>query len=257
MYSAVLMTMLTVGGAEAPSWHHCHGCWGCHHSYCHGGWGCHGCWGCSGCYSCYSSCWGCSGCWGCCGGCYTSCWGCYSSCWGCYGCSSCSGWISGCWGCYASGGGFPAIDGYMPLAGAATTTTPSAGTGFTIRLDTGLAPRTKEEEEAMRRLLKDLRDKAAPKTKSEETSTSDRARVTVKLPADAKLWVDSSYCPLTSDVRSFTTPKLEAGRQYYYTIRMEVDRDGQTLARSQRVYVSAGQSVSVDLSDMSVATVRR
>ncbi len=62
------------------------------------------------------------------------------------------------------------------------------------------------------------------------TQGKDAARVTVKLPADARLYVDGVPCPLTSATRSFDTPELDAGRSYYYTLKAEVVRDGETHA---------------------------
>ena len=77
-------------------------------------------------------------------------------------------------------------------------------------------------------------------------ASNDVARITVRLPADAKLFVDNSLCPLTSEVRSFATPKLEPGKKYYYTMRAEVVQNGQTVMKSQRVTMTAGQQVNVD-----------
>ena len=78
MYSVVLATVLTAGGATPDCW------WS------------HSCW--TSCHGCYSSCYGCSGSctgWGCYGSCHG--WGCYGSCNGCW--SSCYG---SCYGCSAS-----------------------------------------------------------------------------------------------------------------------------------------------------------
>src|SRR5262249_35192024 len=50
------------------------------------------------------------------------------------------------------------------------------------------------------------------------------ARITVKLPADARLFVDDVACPLTSAERTFDTPRLEAGRRYFYNMRAELVR---------------------------------
>jgi uncharacterized protein (TIGR03000 family) len=72
------------------------------------------------------------------------------------------------------------------------------------------------------------------------------AHVTVRVPQDARLTVDGVALPLTSATRTFETPRLEAGRQYYYTVRAEVVRGGQTRADSRRVVVEAGKDVDVD-----------
>jgi uncharacterized protein (TIGR03000 family) len=144
---------------------------------------------------------------------------------GCYGCS----------GCYGS---------------AAAPPRPAA----TPRIDPNLIPRNAAERDAIRDALKRLREK-----KKEEVRASPRpARVTVQLPADATLYIDNEVCPLTSATRTFPTPALQPGREYYYTLRAEVVRDGQTLVQRQRVTVSAGRQVSVRLNDFSpVRTAQR
>jgi uncharacterized protein (TIGR03000 family) len=90
---------------------------------------------------------------------------------------------------------------------------------------------------------------APQKGRYEETSTT--ARVTIALPADARLWVDNVVCP----VRSFTTPQLEPGRKYFYTLRAELVRDGRTVAETRRIIVSAGQETNVSFNDQ-LQTVR-
>jgi uncharacterized protein (TIGR03000 family) len=88
----------------------------------------------------------------------------------------------------------------------------------------------------------DFSDLAAP--------TTDIAKVTVMLPSDAKLYVDGVECPLTSTPRTFETPKLDPGRQYYYTVKAEVVRGGRTQADSRRVIVEAGRTATVDFQDL-------
>jgi uncharacterized protein (TIGR03000 family) len=80
------------------------------------------------------------------------------------------------------------------------------------------------------------------------------AKVNVKLPAEAKLFVDGQPCPVTT----FETPKLESGRAYFYTLKAEVVRNGKTISDSQRVLVEAGKTIDVDFSQLgSTTTVRR
>jgi uncharacterized protein (TIGR03000 family) len=76
------------------------------------------------------------------------------------------------------------------------------------------------------------------------------AHITVKLPPDARLFVDDVACPLTSAERTFDTPRLEAGRRYFYNMRAEVVRDGQTRTQSKRVEVLAGTPVTVNFNDL-------
>jgi uncharacterized protein (TIGR03000 family) len=97
----------------------------------------------------------------------------------------------------------------------------------------------------------------------ELNSTTERAaartsRVTVRLPEDARLYVDGTVCPLTSGTRSFETPALEPGRSYYYTLKAEVTRDGQPRSESKRVMVQAGTQVDVSFGGLTpVITAQR
>jgi uncharacterized protein (TIGR03000 family) len=85
----------------------------------------------------------------------------------------------------------------------------------------------------------------------------DSAKITVKLPADARLFVDGTLCPLTSEMRSFTTPELVAGQRYYYTLKAEVVRGGETRAARKRVIVEAGKDVAVEFTAFPLQTVSR
>jgi uncharacterized protein (TIGR03000 family) len=80
---------------------------------------------------------------------------------------------------------------------------------------------------------------------------ADIAKVTVIVPEDAKLFVDGTECPLKSARRTFETPKLDPGRQYYYTVRAETLRGGRKVEDSRRVVVEAGRLTTVDFQDLS------
>jgi len=88
-------------------------------------------------------------------------------------------------------------------------------------------------------------------------ATPASAHLTVRLPAEARLWVDGTPCPLTSDTRSFATPGLQPGRQYVYNLKAEVLRDGQPVTQSQRVVIAAGRQVDVTFDDLAPASVTR
>ncbi len=115
--------------------------------------------------------------------------------------------------------------------------------------DGTIVPQSEAERAAVKKLLEDLRKKpskdpeqiATPQT----TKAAAPARLTVKLPADARLWVDQVECPLTSAERSFSTPALQPGQSYFYTLRIQVQRQGAPTTDSQRVTVTAGQNVTV------------
>jgi uncharacterized protein (TIGR03000 family) len=141
------------------------------------------------------------------------------------------------------------------------------------RLDPGLIPQNENERNAIRELLEGLRKKGDDKKddmkKDDGKAARTRgagyvglsprtARVTVRLPADARLFVDGEFCPLTSATRSFNTPALQPGKEYTYHLRRAVPRNGVRRVQSQRVGFSAGRSVTVDFNEPpAVRTVRR
>jgi uncharacterized protein (TIGR03000 family) len=182
---------------------------------------------CSG--SCYGTC--CGGCCGtysgCCGSCYgSSCWG--SSCYGSY--SSCCGYgyNYSCHGCYGCGGCYGSCVGsYYMVAPVVPMGSP-----------------------------KEPVDK--PKDK-EESLVPAKAKLTVQLPADAKLYIDDQPIKMSSPVRQFNTPELQPGQTYYYMVRVEVvtDKSPQTVTR--RVLIKPGEDVIADFTDMKapVATVKK
>ena len=129
----------------------------------------------------------------------------------------------------------------------------------------GMGPRNDMERKAVEDLLRRLREgeKKGPDGKRVEEKKierkeikrdeqaavpADKARVVVNLPADARLWVDQVECPLPGTVRSFDTPNLDPQTNYSYTLRVAVQRNGQTAQDSRRVQLIPGQQVEVDFS---------
>jgi uncharacterized protein (TIGR03000 family) len=115
-------------------------------------------------------------------------------------------------------------------------------------------PSGNSEVEQLRRELQQLREQLKKTTSAPSTvSTPTTARVTVSLPSDARLWIENVECPLTSTVRSFTTPVLNPDQRYFYNVTMQVVRNGQTLRETQRVLVVPGQESNVAFNGESVA----
>jgi uncharacterized protein (TIGR03000 family) len=98
-------------------------------------------------------------------------------------------------------------------------------------------------------------------TGEEEDATSNQinrpATLVVNLPAQAKLTVDDYATRSVTSVRTFTTPNLEAGTTYYYTLKAEVVRDGQTLTTNKRVAVRAGEETQVSLEFPAASVAQR
>jgi len=246
MYSMV-MVMAMSGSAALPA-----SCFGsCHGSSCHGAVAC----SCSGYSSCSGSCHGssCHGsksfslfnkhssCHGSCSG-YSICSG-YSSCSGSVSChgSSCSG---SCHGSSCHGGGLfskfkhnschgSSCHGYSSCSGSCTGCT-------------GAAPAASQPLPT--------EPKKAEGAKPPAASLATPAKVFVSLPADATLTIDGHATTSTSAQRTFVSPTLEAGKDYQYTLKAEMVRDGKAVTEIKTVVVRAGETTEVSFDTLTVAS---
>jgi uncharacterized protein (TIGR03000 family) len=239
MYSVILTAMMSTGAAT-PEFgglfnRGCYGgCTGCSG-------GCSGCYGCSGCSGCY----GCSGCGGCCGGGFLG-WGLFNSrhsgCYGCSGCfGSCSGCFGGCSGCHGGciGGytipidctcGNPADPVTFGMPGPSMPSMPSEGLGETSMPNGSAPPQTT----------------LPPAELGEAVSSPNQATIVVTLPADARLFAEGQLIDLPGAVRTFRTPPLlEPGRTYEYLLKIEVQRNGQTVRMEETVKLESGKGTRV------------
>ena len=85
--------------------------------------------------------------------------------------------------------------------------------------------------------------------------TSAPAFITVNVPADAKILIDGAATKSVSTVRTFSTPELNAGTVYYYTLTAEVVREGKTYTATEKVAVEAGVTAQITLNPNVGATV--
>jgi len=164
--------------------------------------------------------WGC-GCNAYCGG-YSCCGGySYSHC-GCYGWYR--GGCGGCWGSYSSGcwGGYHGgwCGCYTPVY--------TCGCYSSVIVAPPMAP-----------------DQSMPKKVS--ANEAGPATIVVTLPSDAKLIVDDHMTTSMNAERRFTTPNLDPGKEYSYTFKAQIVRDGQTLQAHQKVPVRAGEEIRVSI----------
>ncbi len=220
MYSVVLATMLTTGTATPSFCHKYCGCYSSCHSSCftsgYGCWGCWGGWGNWGCHGCYSGCYSsCCGCYSSCYGCFSSCCGCYSSCSSYWSCSSCSCYTigTGCWGC----------TGCYGCSSCYGCTGCTACYGAVII-------------------------SSAPVATPAVAST--KATVVVSVPSDATLLVDGQETKVPASPHTFTTPALEEGKDYFYTMKVVANRNGKAVTEEQRVVVRAGQTSRVEFNNL-------
>jgi uncharacterized protein (TIGR03000 family) len=233
MYSMVLMAALTTGTdmPDARRGGRGGGCCGC----CGGG-------GYGGCYG--------GGYGGCYGGGYGGGYGgCYGG--GGYRASYGGGWGSGYGGGYVLDGGY---GGYSsPLSG--YTYTPN-----TLPYNTGMpmysgnttmgynyggpmnwGNTTNQNPGSMQSFY------YAPGMNMHQAGQGNEATIIVNLPADATLTVDGEATQSTSGTRVFTSPPLQAGKTYQYTLRAEVNRDGRRQTTSRTVDVQAGRTTNVNI----------
>lgn len=182
---------------------------------------------CGGYYPGYASCCGgCGGAWA--GSCYGSAYGgCYGS-W--YGSSYGQSYGSGCFGYGITVGG-PVVVGpgvvTMPPAATIVPATPPAATP-------------------------DPKDGKSSSTTVEKPASS-AARLTIELPATAKLIVDGKPTRGDGPTRQFHTPALPAGQAFFYEMRAEMEIDGKVEVEEKRVVVRAGEALTESFAKLAAA----
>jgi uncharacterized protein (TIGR03000 family) len=73
------------------------------------------------------------------------------------------------------------------------------------------------------------------------------ATIVVSLPSDAQLTIDDEATTSTTERRVFVSPTLESGREFHYTLKATVVRDGKPVVMEERVTVRAGEETKVNL----------
>jgi uncharacterized protein (TIGR03000 family) len=221
MYSLVLMMALS-GSADAPAGLFNHGCNGCSGSSCNGGCSGYSCGGGHGCHGGRSK----HGCHGCNGGC--SGYSCSGG--GCHGCHGGRGGLFHRNNCHGCNGG---CSGYSCHGGACYGGCTGAGC-------MGGAPAAPAAPPAK------APEKVVPPAEKGEASATP-ATLVVSLPADAKLMIDGNATRSISTTRTFVTPALETGKEFSYTLKAEVVRDGQTFTAIKNVTVKGGEESKVSI----------
>ena len=77
-------------------------------------------------------------------------------------------------------------------------------------------------------------------------SNTGSAQLTVKVPADAQLWLGTMQSGQTGAERHFTFPALGAGDNYF-TLRSSWNDNGKIVTRDRQVNMKAGANTTVDL----------
>jgi uncharacterized protein (TIGR03000 family) len=155
-------------------------------------------------------------------------------CAGCDGCAGCYGGLGGAGVGVGAGIGYDGVGG--GLGGGVITPGTGTGTGGTTTPDTG-----------------DSEGVGKPKDGGKKPGTTmvpSKAQLVVDLPADARLFIDEQKMKTPSGKRTFNTPRLQPGQTYYYILRAEVEREGKTVAKTQRVLIRAGETARASFSDL-------
>jgi uncharacterized protein (TIGR03000 family) len=74
------------------------------------------------------------------------------------------------------------------------------------------------------------------------------------MPQNAQLYVEDKPVSVDPKTGGFTTPKLQPGDNYVYTVKVEVVRDGRVMTETKEVRVSAGGVTRVRFGDPGAVT---
>jgi uncharacterized protein (TIGR03000 family) len=87
----------------------------------------------------------------------------------------------------------------------------------------------------------------SPTKPSDTTKPSDKtkgmgmgANLKIRVPAEARLFVDGRLTDVAGSERSFTTPPLALGQKFYYDLKAELMVDGTVVVEEKRVIVESG-----------------
>jgi uncharacterized protein (TIGR03000 family) len=76
---------------------------------------------------------------------------------------------------------------------------------------------------------------------------SRSALIAIRVPPDAQVTFDGDTTSQTGPNRLFSSPPLERGQAYHYTVKARFTQNGRPVERTRRVEVRAGQRTTVDL----------
>jgi uncharacterized protein (TIGR03000 family) len=74
----------------------------------------------------------------------------------------------------------------------------------------------------------------------------NEALIDVRIPANAELWFSGEKTSQTGELRSFISPELTTGKDFFYTLKARWIQDGKPVEQTRRIRVSAGAQANVD-----------
>ncbi len=84
-------------------------------------------------------------------------------------------------------------------------------------------------------------------TTQANTASTDVAYLNINVPADAKVYLENKLMTLSGTDRRFVSPQLPVGSQHVYTVKVEVERNGQTITKTTQAAIMAGQEIAVSI----------
>jgi uncharacterized protein (TIGR03000 family) len=88
---------------------------------------------------------------------------------------------------------------------------------------------------------------AAPAVNFGDADEAPKTKLTLHVPADAKVFISGKETKATGEVREFATTKLAAGKTWdNYLVRIEVTRDGQLVSHEQKLSLVGGESQELE-----------
>lgn len=92
-------------------------------------------------------------------------------------------------------------------------------------------------------------DGSAPAAEQNVVVEPTKTKLTLKVPADAKVFIAGQETKASGEVREFATTKLAAGQNWdNYTVRVEVTRDGQVVSHEEKLTLIGGENRELNVS---------
>jgi uncharacterized protein (TIGR03000 family) len=91
---------------------------------------------------------------------------------------------------------------------------------------------------------------------SSDNTSPSRTKLTLHVPAEAKVTLAGVATKQTGEVRQFSTRQLAAGQAWQnYTVHVELVRDGKTLTQDRQITLTGGtaQDLSIDFGGSQLA----
>jgi uncharacterized protein (TIGR03000 family) len=145
------------------------------------------------------------------------------------------------------GGAGPTTDGNNPLPMPKAVNARPRYVDYYARNTTPAAPSAVASGISQARYVDYYARKAAP-------SADNKARLHVRLPANAELWLNGQRMRRTGPERDFVTPPLKEGETYTYQVKARWTQDGQPLEETIEVKVRANKAATVRLGTSTLAT---